>query len=313
LVQSVLALLIISALAFALLAAVGGDALTALRNDPRISEQTIEELRRVYGLDQPITARYARWLMDAARGRLSYSFYYQAPVGSIIWPRLLNTAALAAAALLIAWPVAFALGVLAARRPGSRVDYFCSGIILVTSSTPRLVLALVTLSLIARTTLFKTGGAVSDLSAGGWLLRLLPPALVLSVPLVALYLAQTRTAIGAALNQEFVRVACAKGLPERVVLVRHALRAALNPLITIFGYSLGGMMSGSVVVERVFDWPGLGHLSVVALRSRDASLLMGVVLVVGALVLAANLLADLLLLLNDPRLRARQPPSSTAR
>jgi peptide/nickel transport system permease protein len=132
---------------------------------------------------------------------------------------------------------------------------------------------------------------------------LLPPAFILSVPLIALLLAQTRAAVSATLNEDYVRVARAKGLSERLILFRHALRPALNTLITTFGASLGGLMSGSVIVEQVMNWPGLGQLSVIAVRSRDVVLLMGIVLVTSAAVLFGNLLADVLLRLNDPRLR----------
>ena len=303
LLQGVLALLVVSALTFALLAAAGGDALTALGQDPAVSEETIRGLRRVYGLDQPLTVRYGRWLAGAARGRLGHSIYFQAPVGGVIWPRFGRTMALAAAALLIAWPLALTLGASAARHAGTWRDRICGAVVLIAASTPRLVLALCALAVIARTTLVSAGGPTGELSAGAWLLRLLTPALVLSVPLVALFLAQTRESVGAVLSQDFVRAARAKGLPERAVMLRHVMRPGLNPLITTFGYSLGALMSGSVVVEKVLGWPGLGELSVTAVQSRDVPLLMGVVLVTATAVLAGNLVADILLRLNDPRLR----------
>ncbi len=303
LLQGLLVLLIVSLLIFALLAAAGGDAMTALGNDPRVSEETMAALRRIYGLDQPLMARYARWLAGAAQGRLGHSFYFQTPVSSIILPRLFHTVALATMALLIAWTIALTLGIVAARRAGGWFDHACSALVLFASSTPRLVLALLTLAFAVRTALFSPGGPTNDLDAIAWLSRLIPPAFVLSSPLVALYLAQTRTNVGAMLNEDFVRAARAKGLAERVVLLRHALRPALNPLITIFGYSLGGLLSGSVIVEKVLGWPGLGQLIVIAVESRDVPLLMGVVLVTATAVLLGNLLADILLRLNDPRLR----------
>jgi peptide/nickel transport system permease protein len=294
LLQGVFVLLVISLLVFALLAAAGGDAVSALRDNPQVSEETIAALRRVYGLDRPLMTRYANWLTELARGSLGQSIYFQAPVWSVIWPRLLRTMALAAVAMAIACLISLSLGLAAARRSGSLIDRLCGAIILLAASTPRLVLSLFILALIARTALF--GDAM-------WLLRILPPAFILSFPLIALLLAQTRAAVGAALGEEFARTARAKGLPERAILLRHALRPALNPLITIFGYSLGGLMSGSVIVEKVMGWPGLGQLSVTAVQSRDAPLLLGVVLVASAAVLAGNLVADILLRLNDPRLR----------
>ncbi|HEX8138017.1 MAG TPA: ABC transporter permease [Pyrinomonadaceae bacterium] len=305
LLQGLVVLLVVSALTFALLAAAGGDALTALASDPLVSEQAIREMRHTYGLDEPVHVRYARWLGDAARARLGQSFFYHAPVGQIIGSRLLNTLTLAVCALLFAWAIAFSLGALAARRAaGSWADHLCSAVILLASSTPRIVLALLALALAVRTSLFNVSGPeVAGQSAGQAVARVVVPALVLSVPLVALFLAQVREGLGAALRAEFVQVARAKGLRERTVIFRHALRSALNPLITIFGYSLGGLVSGSVIVETVLGWPGLGQLSVVAVRNRDVPLLMGVVMVTAGAVLLGNLLADILLHLNDPRLR----------
>jgi peptide/nickel transport system permease protein len=297
-------LLVVSALTFTLLATAGGDALTALTSDPLVSEQAIRELRHTYGLDQPVHVRYLRWVGELARARLGQSFFYHAPVGQIIRSRLLNTLTLAACALLFAWAIALSLGALAARKPGSWADHLCSTVILLTSSTPRIVVALLALALAVRTSLFNVAGAqVQGDGAGRSLARVVLPALVLCVPLVALFLAQVRDGLGAALRAEFVQVARAKGLGERAIIFRHALRSALNPLITIFGYSLGGLVSGSVIVETVLGWPGLGQLSVVAVRNRDVPLLMGVVLVTASAVLVGNLVADILLHLNDPRLR----------
>ncbi|HEY0404107.1 MAG TPA: ABC transporter permease [Pyrinomonadaceae bacterium] len=310
--QGLLVLLIISALIFGLLAATGGDALTALSADPLVSEQTIQNLRHVYELDQPLHVRYARWLAKAARGDLGESFYYRAPVSSLLWPRLLSTLLLATVALLMAWLIALVLGSLAARRVGSWIDRASGLLILLATSTPRIVLALVALAFAARTRLFSIGVDPNSAGHAASLRRVLLPALVLCVPLVALFLAQAREGLKAALVEEFVQVARAKGLPERVVVLRHALRAALNPLITIFGYSLGGVVSGSVIVETVLGWPGLGQLSVVAVRSRDVPLLMGVVLVTATAVLIGNTLADVLLRLNDPRLREDESRAASA-
>ncbi|HEX8775653.1 MAG TPA: ABC transporter permease [Pyrinomonadaceae bacterium] len=304
LLQGLLVLLIVSALTFTLLAQAGGDALTALGSDPLVSEQAINELRHTYGLDRPLHTRYLRWLGEIARGRMGQSFYYHAPVGDLVLSRLVNTLMLAAFALSFAWAVALSLGALAARRANVWADHLCSAIILLAASTPRIVLALVALAFAVRTSLSigpssaPTGNGVSSL-----IMRLILPGLVLGVPLIALFLAQVRDGLGTALGEEFVRVARAKGLTERAVVFKHALRSALNPLITIFGYSLGGLVSGSVIVETVLGWPGLGQLSVVAVRNRDVPLLMGVVLVTATAVFVGNLIADILLRLNDPRLR----------
>ena len=311
--QGIIVLLVVSMLTFALLAAAGGDALVSLRTDPLVTEETIQSQARIYGLDQPIPVRYARWLADIARGRMGYSLFYRAPVWVIIRPRLLNTLALAAASLLIALTTALGLGSLAARRTGSWIDRLCGAVILLAASTPRIVLALFALAVTARSSFLAIGASGAQFSTAGSLAaRLLLPAFVLSVPLIALFLAQTRDGIRVALAEEFVQVARAKGLTERAVVLRHALRAALNPLITIFGYSLGGVVSGSVIVETVFGWPGLGQLSVTAVRSRDVPLLMGVVIMTATAVLVGNAVADLLLRINDPRLRRDETKLMTA-
>jgi len=304
--QGACVLLVVSLLTFALLAAAGGDALAALRDSPLVSEQALNEMARVYGFDQPFAVRYWRWLADVLRGDFGQSFYFHAPVAAVIWPRLLRTLGLAAVALVVAWSVALTLGWQAAARPGGWADRASELVILLTASTPRLVLALLMLALLARTSLLNAGAAgpaAGGVAAGfGWL-SVWPPALVLATPLVALFLAQARDNLRAALAEDFVRVARSKGLPETTIVWRHALRAALNPLITIFGSSLGGVVSGSVVVETVLNWPGLGELSVIAVRQRDVPLLLGVVLVTATAVLVGNLVADILLRLNDPRLR----------
>jgi peptide/nickel transport system permease protein len=303
-------LFVVSMLTFALLAAAGGDALTALRNNPLVEAETIERQSRLYGLDQPLTVRYGRWLAGVVSGDMGWSTSTNTPVWTIIKPRLPNTLMLAALALLIAWTIALTLGSVAARRAGGLVDKLCGALILLTSSAPRIVLALVALAFAARTSLFSLGAETK--SVGGALLNLILPAFVLSVPLIALFLAQVREGLGSALREEFVQVARAKGLSERAVTLRHALRAALNPLITIFGYSLGGLISGSVIVESVFGLNGLGYLSVGALASRDVPLLMGVVLITSTAVLIGNLIADIMLRLNDPRLREDETRTAAA-
>jgi peptide/nickel transport system permease protein len=301
LLQGLLVIVIVSALTFALLAAAGGDALSSLSSDPLVSEKTVQSLRHTYGLDQPLAVRYGRWLVGIMSGELGYSLYYHTPVWSLMRPRLINTLTLAALALLIAMTIALVLGTLAARQRRGWADRLAGAVVLLASSSPRIVLALIALALVARSPSFVITGDGG--SQGFSLVRALVPALILSVPLIALFLAQVRDGLSHSLREEFVQVARAKGLSERAVMLRHALRSALNPLITIFGMSLGSLISGSVIVETVLGWPGLGQLSVVAVQSRDVPLLMGLVLMTAAAVLAGNLLGDILLCLNDPRLR----------
>jgi peptide/nickel transport system permease protein len=302
LLQGVLVLLVISFLIFALLTRAGGDTISRLDN-PRASEETIENIRRIHGLDRPLMERYRNWLAKAARGDLGDSLVLQAPVWSLIRLPLLRTVVLAAVALAIAWGISLTLGIAAARRAGSPIDRLCSVIILLAASTPRLALALVALALISSTPLLNGIGATTNSGVGVWSFRVIPPAIILSVPLLAVFLAHTRVAIRGALDEEFVCVARARGAPEWMVLLRHALRPSAGPLIAIFGLSLGGVMSGSVIVETVMGWPGLGQLTVSAVETRDIPLLLGVTLAMAASVMAGNLAADILQRLNYPRLR----------
>lgn len=304
LLQGSVVILIVSALTFALLAAAGGDALSSLTSDPLVSQRAVESLRHTYGLDQPLVVRYARWLGGVLSGEMGYSLYYHTPVWSLIRPRLFNTLLLSFVSLLLSTTLALALGALAARRPRGLADKLAGAIVLVASSSPRIVLALIALALVARSPSFVMQGGA---------LRLFIPALILSAPLLALLLAQVRDGLVLALREEFVQVARAKGLTEKAVVLRHALRAALNPLITLFGLSVGSLISGSVIVETVLGWPGLGQLSIVAVQSRDVPLLMGIVLVTATAVLVGNLLADVLLCLNDPRLRHGVAHTAAAR
>jgi peptide/nickel transport system permease protein len=303
LAQSLLSLIAVTALTFVLLAGAGGDAVSSFGDEGRLSDASRQQMRQVYGLDRPLVERYWGWVSRAAVGDLGRSFFYNAPVASLVLPRLVRTAALGMVALFIAWMISLILGVLAAMRPQGILDRLCELLITLAASTPRIVIALVLLALASGSALLRLGSSSTEAIGLGSLVEILLPALALATPLVALFLAQVREAVGSALAQDFVRAARSRGLSETSVVLKHALRPALNPLLTIFGYSLGSVMSGSVIVETVLNWPGIGWLSVIAVRSRDVPLLMGIVLASAAAVFAANLIADLLLCLNDPRLR----------
>jgi peptide/nickel transport system permease protein len=221
--------------------------------------------------------------------------YFRVPVANLVWMRFMSTLLLGGAALLIAIAISFALGVAAARYKSRWLDALVEGLAFLTASTPRIVLALVSLAIIAQITAANAGAAST---ASFWF-----AAVALSAPLVSIFLVQMHDGLSQAMNEDFVQLARAKGLSERVVVIRHALRAALNPVLTVFGLSLGGVLGGSVIVESVLGREGLGALMVAAVRGRDLPLVMGIVLVTSAVVWLGNTLAEILQAVNDKRLR----------
>lgn len=298
LVQGVMMLLVVSAITFSLLSAAGGDAFSGLRENPQISEKTIEELRKVYGLDRPFAVRYASWLGGAVTGDLGESFLYRIPVGGLVMSRFLKTAAMGVVAFAIAVGVSFLLALLSVLFPGRILKGFVEFLILLFASTPRMVLALFALVVMLQLS-FAAGAAGADSPA-----QLIAGAIVLAVPLISIFLAQLRDALADVMQEDFIRLARAKGLSEGAVIMRHAFRAAINPFLTIAGLSLGGLLGGSVIVEMVLGWPGIGALMVSAVRARDIPLVMGVVLLASAAVWLGNALAELLQALNDKRVHS---------
>ncbi|MCS6804539.1 MAG: ABC transporter permease [Acidobacteriota bacterium] len=307
--QAIPLLLGVSLLSFFIIALTPGDPLAELLERPNVSPETIEALRQRLGLDLPVPLRYGHWLSGLLRGDFGVSFQYQTPVATLMAPALLNTLTLSLSATLIALVVGIPLGVVAAVRRGGWVDRITGWVAMISLSTPRIFLALLALVLAAQTGWFPIGGQYSrHAEQMNWLERLMDaahhlilPALILSVAPLAVYLRQMRANLLDVLEEDFVRSARAKGLRETTVVVKHALRAALNPIITLFGYSIGNLLSGSALVETVMAWPGMGKLTVEAVLSRDMYVVMASVMVASAMLIVGNLIADVLLGLNDPR------------
>jgi ABC-type dipeptide/oligopeptide/nickel transport system permease component len=286
-------ILIVSAVTFALLGFAGGDALTQLRDNPQISAATVERLRSVYGLDQPLPIRYFRWLSGAVTGDLGESTYFRVPVSNLVWARSVSTFLLGTAAFAIALTFAVPLSLMGVRYKSRTINALIDLLILVTASTPRIVLALVALAISIRLT-----ASVSSSTAVFWL-----AALALSAPLISAFLAQFHGELQRTMNEDFIKLARAKGLSESAVVLRHAVRPALNPVLTIVGLSLGGVLGGSVIVESVLGRQGLGTLMVSAVRGRDLPLVMGIVLFTSTAVWLGNALGELLQAVNDKRIR----------
>jgi len=304
----------VSLLSFVLVELAPGDYFAEMRLDPRISEATVHALRARYGLDRPLPERYGRWLASLAKGELGYSFAYGQPVGPLLWPRLRNTLLLTVTATALAWLLAVPLGTWWATRRRGPADAALTGLTAMLLALPDLVLVLGLLLLAVRTGWFPTGGMVSlGHEQMPWGARVKDVAFHLVLPVAALVLGivpalvrYVRASVADALGAPFVRAARAHGIPERRVLFRHALPAAANPLISLFGLSLAGLLSMSLLVEVVMSWPGLGPLFLEAILARDFHLVLGPVLASTFLLLGGNLLADLLLAATDPRIRTEE-------
>ena len=285
-------IVIVSAITFALLSAAGGDALTALRDNPQISEKTIDRLREVYGLDKPMLSRYGTWAASAVRGDLGESMALRVPVATLVWSRFLNTLLMGLLALTMSAAAALFLAVWSTRAQSKWLDRIVELLIFLTASTPRMVLALLALVL-----------SLSLLSAASYSYQLISGAVVLAVPLISILLAQLKNGLDEIMSEDFIRTARAKGLSEWAVIAKHALRPSLSPFLTIAGLSLGGLLGGSVIVESVLGWQGIGALVVSAVRGRDIPVVMGVVLLSSAAVWFGNALAEVLQFANDARIR----------
>lgn len=254
---------------------------------------------------------YFVWLGNVFRGDFGESWSNKASVVSVVWSRLGNTVILEVLALLIAWGVAIPLGVWSGVRPNSKLDHACGAIAYMSLSVPGLFLALLALLFALSTGLFPVGDMRSvdhdRMSAIGRFLDILwhatLPALVIGLTSIAYYMRQMRGQMVEAMSSDYVRTARAKGVPERRVQFRHALRNAINPLVTMFGFSLAALMSGSFLVELVFNWPGLAMATTQAVFSKDEPLVMASVLFASLLLVAGNFVADLLLVVVDPRIR----------
>jgi peptide/nickel transport system permease protein len=308
---------LVATFTFVLLQLAPGDPLTPVGESSFVPRSVVEQQRRTFGLDRPIPEQYARYLASLARGDLGYSVREHRPAWHAIRDRLGNTVLLAVAGLAIAFGVGMLTGVAQGARPGSRRDDVLSLVSLTLYSTPVFWLGVMLLLVFAEALhwLPATGavdpGVHAQLPFLGrvWdrLTHLALPALTLGLAGAAVIARYQRAAMVDAIGQDFIRSARARGLTERVVLLRHALRNALLPIVTLFGLAFPLMLSGAVLVETVFAWPGMGKLTVDAIQARDYAVVTGATILAATLVVAGNLLADLLYRALDPRTREPVP------
>ena len=269
------------------------------------SEESMRALKSFFGLDQPIYLQYARWLGALLRGDLGVSWRTGIPVTNMIFSRLEVTAELTLAAMLVALAVGVPLGMLSARRENRAIDHVVRIASLFSLSIP--VFWQATMLILALSLWFDWAPAVDFVSLWEDPRRNLAifalPSLALGTAVAAVFMRMTRSSLLEVMRQDYVRTARAKGLAERGVVWRHALKNSLIPLITVAGVQVGYLLGGAVVTEEVFTLPGVGRLLLWAVFQRDYPLVQGTILVVSALFLVSNLVVDLLYAYIDPRTR----------
>lgn len=278
---------------------------------PQISPATIAGLRARFGMDQPPWIQYLRWLWNIVHLDFGLSFAYQVPVTWLIGSRALNTLLLSITSLVAAWAIAIPLGIYSAVHQYSVTDGLLSVGAFVAISVPSFFSALLLLYAAFWTHLVPLQGLTSVYyDTLPWYGRVLDVAWHLILPTIALgvfsvggLMRYMRTNLLDVLRADYVKTARAKGVPERRVIFRHAARNAINPLVTLFGFELGGLLSGAAFVENILGYPGLGRLILEALLKKDIFVVMGSLLLGSVLLILGNLIADILLAYVDPRIR----------
>lgn len=313
LLQGVAIIFTVATITFALIHAAPGEPFAGHLDDTRASPAAREALRRRYGLDQPLATQYVRYMARLARGDLDTSLAQRRPVRAILAEAVPRTLLLMGTALVAGFALGIVLGAAQAARAGSRFDRLASRVTVGVAALPDFWLALAFVLLFAwRLRWFPVSGMVDEtvhefmtpagrLRDVAWHLAL--PVATMACIFAAVVARHQRQALLDVLPDDFVRAARAKGVGERTIVMRHALRNALRPTITLLGLALPALLGGAIFVEFIFAWPGMGRVAVEALAARDYPVVLGATLVASALVVAGSIVADLLAALVDPRLR----------
>ncbi len=323
LLQMIPLLFFVSLAIYTLVALQPGDPLEGLIfQNPHLTQEDIAQLKHAYGLDQPIHIRYFKWLGRALQGDLGVSRTYAQPAAEFIYHRMQNTLLLTGLSFLLALLVAIPVGVFSAVRQYSLADYAVTFLSFVGYSTPVFWLGIMLMLLFAvwlpdrlglDHPIFPVGGFASPgldpqsvglaayLKDRAW--HLVLPVFTLSVLSMASWTRFTRSSVLEVLSQDYIRTARAKGLAERVVIYKHALRNALIPIVTLVGLAIPGLFSGAVITETIFSWPGMGRALFDALLEKDYNVAMAALVFLAFLTALFNLLADLAYAVVDPRIR----------
>ena len=295
-------ILTITVFTFALInAAPGGPSILL---DPSMAPEDTERLRALYGFDRPIYEQYGRWLWQVLQGNLGFSLSVGRPVGELIANALPPTLLLSGTALLVAVCVAIPLGIIAAVKRNSMLDQMLTTISFFGLSLPVFWFGLMLIILFSVTLNWLPAGGMSTPGAASFsnvASHLILPVIALSTSIMAELVRYTRSSMIGVLGQDYVRTARAKGLAETPVIVKHAFRTAMVPVVTLLAMLIPRLVGGAAVTETVFSWPGMGRLAVSAALNRDFPTIMGITLVISIIVIISNLLVDLLYTKLDPR------------
>ena len=305
----------VSVLAFVLMEMAPGKYLEEMKLNPQISPKTLAALRTEYGLERSLAVRYLLWLSSAARGEFGFSFAYNCPVWPLLKVRAQNTLILTVTAMLFSWAVAIPIGILAAAHAGRWPDRVSAVSTTFLLATPDVLSGLALLALALHTRWFPTGGMYTltfnemELfsKAQDFARHLFLPAVALSAGMLPTLIRHVRSATLDVLNSPFVAAARSHGIPERRILLRQVFPAAANPLISLLGVSIGALLSGSLLIEVIMSWPGVGPLLLQAVLERDVYVVVAAVMFSTLFLITGNLMADALLYMVDPRIRRDQP------
>lgn len=310
LMVSVPVLLGITLVVYVVISLAPGDPVDALVNPEQVAAlgpEFLAQQREALGLNQPILVRYGIWLREAVQGNLGFSFQDRQPISTKIGERLWPTLRLMLAAQIIAIIISIPVGVMSALRQYSLLDYGATVLGFAAISVPSFFLSLGGIYLFAlKLPLLPAGGMVTvgqDPTIADALWHLILPAFVLGLAEAAPLIRYTRSSMLEVIRQDYVRTATAKGLRERTVVYQHALRNALIPLVTVIALNLPRLLGGTVIVEAIFAWPGMGTLAITAVRARDYPVIMAINLISAVTILMSNLLADAIYALIDPRIK----------
>ena len=267
------------------------------------TEEQIEEVRKAYGFDQPIYIQYIQFISKAVQGDFGRSFRNRQPAWDLVMEALPRTAQLAFAALFFGIVVSLPLGIISAIRRNSPLDLVVTSLSIGGRALPSFWLGIMLILLFAVTLKWLPVSGTGAVRGESDLKYIILPALTLSAGLITTLTRLIRSSMLEVMRQEYVTTARAKGLRERTVLIRHALRNALIPVVTVLGLNIAWLLGGAVIVEQVFAWPGMGRLMIQAIYARDNSIVQAGLFVAAAIIMISNLSVDLLFSYLDPRIR----------